>query len=228
MHVGCSLGGSARMPHPSHYEAGRAFLVGTATEARGYGLYSYVLFAGPPTPATQEGYRQAVTAYLEYVPPVAQLEQQVPRDRLNMTYMPITAPPPANVVSFPPKLGDAGASAAAATWVLEHYNYGRARLLLAALGKQRGDGPYLISCLQPLSAVEQLPGGYLRQNLSGVPSEFMRSWLREFLQQSGAPEEWNRTSLTRFVLTLRTAAVVVARAWPDVRNSVSERIAIAQ
>jgi hypothetical protein len=226
--AGCALGESARMSRPAYYVAGRAFLVGAEPEERGYGLYSYVLFGGPPTTATREAYQQAVASYLEYLPPVESLEANVNRDHLNVTYMPVTVPPPANVADFRPKLDDAGERAAASAWVLEHYDYARAQLLLAAVGRGHGDGPYLVSSLRPLSNTEPPPGGVLRQDLSGTPPEFMRSWLHEFLAQAASPADWNATSLSQFVLRLRTAAVSIASAWPDVRDSVRQLIGDVQ
>jgi len=215
-------------PASRHYEPGRAFLVAKESEAPGYGLYSYVLLGAPPTAATREGYLQAMNAYLEYLPPIAQLEEYRTRDRLNITYLPVKQPPPADVAAFGPKLGNDGATTIAATWILEHYDYARARLMLAALKPGHGDGPYLVSCLQPLSGSEELAGGYLRQNLSGAPPEFMRAWIVEFLKQAGSPDEWDRTSLSKFALTLRTVAVVSADRWPQIAASVKNWITVVQ
>src|SRR5712692_7203729 len=41
---------------PGGRETGRAFLIGEQPEAKGYGLYSYLLFGTPPTEATRERY----------------------------------------------------------------------------------------------------------------------------------------------------------------------------
>jgi hypothetical protein len=185
-----------------------------------------VLFGGPPSAATREAYQEAVASYLEYLQPVESLAANVNRDHLNVTYMPVTVPPPANVADFRPKLEDAGERAAVSRWVLEHYNYGRAQVLLAAIGHGHGDGPYLISSLRPLSKTESPPHDLLRQDLSGTPPQFMYSWLREFLAQAASPADWDAPSLSRFVLTLRTAAMSIASAWPDVRDSVRERIRV--
>ena len=226
--VGCALGGSARISRPGRYEAGRAFLVAPQKEARGYGLYSYVLLAGPPTGATRELYRETIAAWLEYVQPIEQYEARENRDRLNVTYMPVIAPPPTSVAEFRSTTDNARERAAATTWVLDHYDYANARLLLGAVERGRGDGPYLVSAIRPLSESPPAPGSVLRQDLSGTPPEFARSWMREFLNQAATPAEWTTTSLSRFVLTLRTSAMSVASAWPEVRDSIRQRVAVAK
>ncbi len=232
--AGCALGsGGARMPPrapaaagpPQTYEAGRAFLVGNAPEAAGYGLYSYVLFGTPPTAANRDAYLQAVAAYLEYIPPIGEMEQNVPRRQLNITYLPITESPPPDVAAFRPTVSGTG-SARAATWVLDHYDYGRARLLLSRLGPRHGEGPYLVSSLRPLSAGAAAEGERLRQDLSGAPADFMHVWMGEFLKQAASPAEWSHTSLSSFVLKLRSLAVATADRWPQIVASVKQRIQV--
>jgi hypothetical protein len=228
--AGCySLGGTARMPREQHYAAGRAFLVGDEREAPGYGLYSYLLFAGPPPPAARQRYLQAVTAYLEYLPPIAALTAYRSSKQLNITYLPVTTPPPADIAAFRPKFTDPEASATAASWILDHYNYPRTAMLLSALGRRKaGDGPYLISALQPLSTAGDTPGPHLRQDLSSLPPDFTRAWFKEFLQQAASPGDWDNTSLSRFALTLRTAAASSAEVLPSVRDSVRDWIRLVQ
>jgi len=216
------------MPPDQPHEAGRTFLrtgrgflVGTDVEAPGYGLYSYLLFEAPPaTPGAEELYAQAVIAYLEYLSPIAELEAQDPgqRQRLNVAYLPVTETPPARIGD--PKLTDRGATAAASRWILDHYNYARAHVLLGNVRWTGGDGPVLISSLQPLSATRGVQGARLQQDLSGLPAAFTRAWVREFFQEAAAPEDWDKTSLRRFALQVRTAAARSAELLPSVKDSV--------
>ena len=222
--AGCSpLGQSARVPVGPQYTAARAFLIAKQPEGAGYGLYSYLLFAAPPTPATRDLYRAAVTAYFEYLQPVEQLQAYRSRERLNVTYVPVKEPPPRAVATFE---GGATDPAGATAWVLEHYDYARADVLLSTLGGTPHDGPYLVSCLRALSVSDE-PGTYLRQDLSGTPPEFVRAWLGEFLRQAATPADWNRTSLSKFVLTLRTAAAVSGSRWPQIVSTVKSRFIVA-
>jgi hypothetical protein len=227
--AGCySLGGGARMPPDQRHEAGgtflqtkRGFLVGTDVEAPGYGLYSYLLFEAPPaSPGAEELYAQAVIAYLEYLSPIAEREAQDPgqRRRLNVAYLPVTETPPSRIGD--PKLTDRGKTAAASRWILDHYNYTRAHNLLGNVRWTGGDGPVLISSLQPLSATPGAQGPRLQQDLTGFPPAFIRGWVQEFFHLAAAPEDWHKTSLRHFSLMVRTTAARSAELLPSVRDSV--------
>jgi hypothetical protein len=226
--AGCALGGAARMPSAEGYEAGRAFLVGKQAETPGYGLYSYLLFAAPPAPAAKQRYLETVGAYLEYVRPIAEEEQRHRRERLNVMYVLVTERPPPAIADFRPRVMHAEVTAASAAWVVDHYDYARAAALLSALGRGPGDGPYLVSALRPLSGSDGPPGPYLRQDLSRVPPDFTRAWLKEFLRQADSPREWDKASLGHFTLTVRTAAAQTAQLLPSVRDSVGYWIHFAE
>jgi hypothetical protein len=142
---------------------------------------------------------------LELIPEIASLEEFFPRGQLNITYLPLTAPPPVE---------------ASAEWVLEHYNYARARVLLRALPGVHRNGPYIVSVLQPLSGVGVLSGKYLYQDMSSVPPDLVLLWVKEFLNQAAQERFWEEDTARQFVLKLRTNIGRAAKAWPHVQAAI--------
>ena len=81
----------------SSRETGRAFLVDIQKEDPGYGLYSYLLFGSPPdTDIVYKRYLQAITSYMKLIIDVKELRKYISTQELNITYLPITLPPPSN------------------------------------------------------------------------------------------------------------------------------------
>jgi hypothetical protein len=185
-------------------------LVKGANEAPGYGLYSYLLLGSRATDdSTRDRYFNAIQSYLDTVEQVEKLLFYLPQDRLNVTYLPIEV---------------AANSAPTADWLIEHYDYARARSFLDMLPGNLREGPYFISALKPLSS-----GGpvdhYLFQDLSGVPSDIDSLWVREFLDQAAQERYWKPPTAELFVLRMRTTIGVLAEGLPEVRESLGDWIA---
>jgi hypothetical protein len=129
----------------SSRETGGAFLAAGRSEAAGYGLYSYLLLGAPPSESSRERCLKAIEAYLSLVPDVMSLEEYVPRRELNIFYLPVRGEP------VKPLSGQ---------WVLDNYDYARARSLLRALPGPNRDGPYILAAFRPLgSAAAGAPSG---------------------------------------------------------------------
>jgi hypothetical protein len=192
-------------------ETGGSFLVGEEPEATGFGLYSYLLFGSPPDDISRERYLQAVRAYLNLIPDMVELEKYLQRPaELNVTYLPLQVAPP---------------NKASAEWVLEHYNYARARIVLRSLGDTHREGPYIVSSLKPLSGTSTVSDHYLYQDLSSVPPQLISPWVKEFMNQAAQERFWQQRSGEVLVLKMRTTIGILAAGLPDVRKALDEWIA---
>ena len=187
-------------------ETGQSFLPPGQSEAAGYGLYSYLLLGAPPSESSRDRYLKAIDAYLTLVPDVADLEQYVPRRELNIFYMPVRSVPPPPVT---------------AQWVLDNYDYARARSLLRAVPGPNRDGPYILAAFKP-------PGGtggqYLFQDLSSVPPHLAASWVREFLNQAAQERFWEEKTAVQVAQRLRVTVGIMGAGLPEVRKSLDSWI----
>jgi hypothetical protein len=220
---GCfSLGSNVKLA-PAQRETGREFLIGAETERPGYGLYSYLLFGAPPTPASRERYARAIGAFMSTMLPITSHEEYTPREQLNITYLPLTDPLPAAIASVRPG-SQAELSPDAVEWILTHYNYARAAALLRAVPGIHKDGPYIVSYQQPLSGVDRLSGQYLYQDLSTAHPDLVLSWFKAFVVQAAQPDYWNASAIQQWPLALRNAVAIAAVSWPQVQGSLDHLI----
>ena len=197
---------------PHARETGRSFLAKGKEEDRGYALYSYLLLGASPTDSSRERYVAAIQSYLNTIIRVEELEAYQDRNHLNVTLLPI------NIAAGP---------SVSAHWLLEHYDYARARFLLDKLPGDHRDGPYIVSTLEPLSKLGTLSDHYLFQDLSKVPaapSDLMSWWLREFMGQAAQETFWEERTGEQFALRLRTTISVLAVGIPAVRDGLSSAI----
>ena len=191
-------------------ETGQSFLPPGQPEAAGYGLYSYLLLGAPPSESSRDRYLKAIDAYLTLVPDVADLEQYVPRRELNIFYMPVRSVPPPPVT---------------AQWVLDNYDYARARSLLRALPGPNRDGPYILAAFKPPGGANGSAGGqYLFQDLSSVPPHLAASWVREFLNQAAQERFWEEKTAVQVAQRLRVTVGVMGAGLPEVRKSLDSWI----
>lgn len=188
---------------------GRQILVPGAAEAPGYGLYSYILFANPPDETSRDRYLKAIQAYLELIPDLIALEKYAKPIDLNATYVPVGVEPPSSV---------------SAEWVLKHYDYARAAVLLRVLSGPHADGPYIVSSQKPLTGSDSLTKDSLLQDLSAVPPDLVASWVKLFINQASQPSFWKPQSATTVALRLRTAVGVLATGLPEVQKSLTNWI----
>ncbi|MBZ5536316.1 MAG: carboxypeptidase-like regulatory domain-containing protein [Acidobacteriia bacterium] len=184
----------------------RSFLVGKDVEKDGYGLYSYLLFGTPPSEIIRNRYQEAIRAYLGEIQDVKSVQEYIPPQRLNVTYLPLTREP-------------TGANPTP-EWVLDSYNYARSEaLLLKVPGGLHPGGPYLISTLTPLSKVDILVDDYLYLDLSAVPPGVILPWIKEFMAQASQQRFWEKRDYAQWVLKLRTAIEDMAVALPAVNKA---------
>lgn len=184
-------------------ETGAALLVAGGGEAELYGLYSYLLLGAPPDAGVRERYLRAIDAFWTLIPELAGLEQYVPRAELNVAYMPVTSAPGARP---------------SAEWLLDHYDYARARSLLRHVPGAHRDGPYLVSTLRPLGRSGAPMGQHLFQDLSRVPPHLAASWVKEFLNQAAQERFWDERTGSKLALRLRVTVGILGEGLPEVRK----------
>jgi len=210
------------MSSQNELETGSHLLAADESEQQGYGLYSYLLFAARPTDANRANYLAAIDAVVA-MPEVSNLMQKgFPQRSLNITSIPVRGIPPDGESSQSGQ-ADAGTS----EWVLEHYDYARARYLLSRLSGRHARGPYLVSTFSPLSGKAGVIEKTLRQDLSPVPGnrpDLTRAWVREFLERAGQPRLWDEQGMEAFVQKLRLAIAVVGESVDSIRGAMETLI----
>jgi Carboxypeptidase regulatory-like domain len=202
-------GGTPRSPRLT----GREFLVLQSKEEPGYGLYSYLLFGSPPNDAEVERYESAIRVFLQVLVDVK--EHSGPRERLNVTYLP---------VKQAVKSGDS------VTWIVKDYNYARGQeLLLNLTGRELSSGPYLVSTRRPLSepGAGQLvrcenTASALCQDLSTFPAALIPAAFQLFTVKASQNTMWTEKTLPEFVLYLRKYIEIAALGLPAVKTSVED------
>lgn len=192
-------------------ETGWSLLVAGREEEKGYGLYSYLLLGSPPTGANRERYLKTIEAFVGLIPDIVNMEKYLSRGELNVTYLPVRVPPPSG--------------SAAPDWLLEHYDYARARFLLSRIRSDRRDGPYIVSVLAPLAGTTVGPSSHLFQDLSQTPADLVSLWAKEFFNQAAQNRFWEPKTANGMVLKMRTTIAVMAEGLPDVKKGLNGWIA---
>jgi hypothetical protein len=223
------------------------FLASSQTEKEGYGLYSYILFGARPESISSDRWRryyEAIVAYLD-IPTVGEVSRSVPPASTNLTFLPVALAeselPPAGLATPIQFRFDAlrlaahealhkasgkqsyhdSSNGATACMLVGNYDYARAQGLLALLPDSHMEGPYIISVAEPLSKTSALPTQYLYQDLSSVPPDLTRLWVKEFMAQAQENEFWKTRSKDQFVLRVRTAIGVMSQQIPDIGKSIT-------
>jgi hypothetical protein len=203
-------------PAPQSRITARAFLIMGAKEDAGYGLYSYLLFGSPPTDSTRPRYLKAIQAYLTLIQTVTDMRAYRSADKLNITSLPVKVRTP---------------DSPAAEWLLENYDFARARVLLDLLSSSYQTGPYFVSTLTPLSSLQTIPHDHLFQDLSLVPADpqdLLSWWIRAFLNQTAQQQFWQPQTGELLALKLRTIIGVEATGLPEVQKQLASWIAWAK
>ena len=177
---------------------GTAILVPGQKEEAGYALYSYALMShrpqGPELPKVK-AYLSALLA----LPTAASVEQNLPRTRINITYLPLDALGWSNHESIESQV----------KYVVEHYDYGRGAAMLASLDQRTGQGPVIISLLKPLD-LSGHPHPVLVQDLTSAQPSLMANYVAYFVNQTATDQFQKDETLSNFSLRLRNGLEVAA------------------
>jgi hypothetical protein len=190
-------------------ETGREFLLAGQSEAPGYGLYSYLLFGERPGAESRARYASVLEAFLR-IPDAQELQRDGSQPwQLNITYLLLeTAAPVAlrDLHRTDPPID----MQSAVDWILQHYDYARARRILASMPGEHLSGPYLVSSKVPWSA-RTMDSPCLWQDLSSITPRLASVWMVEFRRQAAKERYWQRPDdLRAWALELRQAIARVA------------------
>ncbi|HEY3627431.1 MAG TPA: lipid-binding SYLF domain-containing protein [Terracidiphilus sp.] len=196
---------------------GRAFLLDSAREEAGYGLYSYLLFAEQPDENSKPRYI-AITKEFLRLEEVKNQREWTSIKNLNITYIPLR------------DWARNAARTATADQIIApgNYNYSRAQSLLHnlpgdQLRKVRPYGIYLISVLRPLSSSPLNNDEHiLFEDLTTVPPEVAAVWVEHFKTQAAQTNFWEEGALESFALGLRTVIAQAAVAVDPSKRALSD------
>jgi hypothetical protein len=174
-----------------HSVSGRSFLLSHDPEEPGYGLYSYLLFSSAPASDDEKKRDLAVIqAFVDLLNDVSDLQSNgIGKGQINVTYLLVTEAPRDRV---PP-----------ADWVLSHYDFPRAKVLLRIFHRNVLGGPYVASALTPISRSAIAPDHHLWQDMTHVPAAVAASWEKEFERRATRPEFWAPDTRDQALLALR-------------------------
>ena len=207
-----NLGMEAAAGHTAFRDSGRAFLFGEEQEEEGYGLYSYLLLPSRPgSDRVRERYLAVIVACLRYMEDVATLEDHITnRSQLNVVYLLLQVKASNEAID--------GRLIPLSEWILDNYNYARARAYLACT-KFRGagpdSGPYFVSCSTRLNHAGDLrppDSRRLYQDLTEAHASVASMWVRLFLRQARKVTFWEPDLFELWVVKLRNAVAVAAEA----------------
>jgi len=197
-HIGSGRNAASVDEAANARETGWDVLESQEGEVEGYGLYSYLLFGAPPTPATRPLYLQAVNSCIEQIPYIDDLN--VPLSELNILYLPTKDLLTEDLLQGP--------RIVLANWILKNYDYPRARLLLRNVMRSHQTGPYIVSLQTPLSQQTAHVTQYLFQDMSRCSPDLAVLWIQLFRDRAMQDQFWKETgaqSVKEFVIEMRQA-----------------------
>jgi hypothetical protein len=202
--------------------SGRALLLPTSSEPKGYGLYSNLLFDTPPRDDLErERYLKSLESYLLVLQPIVKLERYRRRSELNITLIPVQ-----RNVELPDDLSSPKQASQAAEQVLTAYDYARASALLADLGKQMvQSGPFLVSLRPTVSNPGTL---FLFFDMSRVTPKLIWDWVRAFCSLAAQEPSWSEIELERLALNIRNIIAVAAKTTPEVLGALQQWIQVVK
>jgi len=180
-------------------KSGWRFLLPGARDEPNFGLYSYVLWAEPPSAARAPAFLKTIESIVETTVKVPNEGSRSTRS-LNVITFPVTEPP--YVGGKPKKI---------AADMFEHYDTTRGAQFLQLLSNRPlTRGPYICSTTSPLTSATNLDH-YLFQDLSVVEPEAIPTYIRTFKEQAAKTEFWVPDRMEQFADGLRNALAVLSQ-----------------
>lgn len=138
-----------------------------------------------------------LSAFLRKVSTAASVEAYLERKYLNVTYIPVKNNPPRTLHRMGLLLQ--------VEWILQNYNYDRARVLLAIFTQETSGGPYIYSRQNPVYLRDLQDTHTILQDMAQAPASLCGLWLDKFIKQAAREEFWQEDRLFAFTVSLRTA-----------------------
>jgi hypothetical protein len=152
------------------------------------------LLLSRPAESRDQALIQAVLqAWLLLNQPIAQLNRILKPEECMFPFVPVLEVP----TSYPD-----------ATWVLQQYDFARAKSLLQTTVHSEKPGVFIVSSLKPLSRSRP---PHLFQNLSAATPALSVKWVDAFLNLAAQERSWNAASETALVDQLRTTVLSISR-----------------
>lgn len=188
-------------------------------EEPGYGLYSYLLFTGPPQNLEEKArYLKTLESCLTLIQDVEEYQKRhLPRSQLNISHIPVTKLP-----------REDSSTAQWAENVLKVYDYATAQILLNQLNKTYQQGPYLLSAQKPLREGTSPMILYLLQDFTGFVPDLAARCVRSFMYLAAQNRSWTDQSLHNFTLALRNVIAVAGKVTPDVVHALKTAIQLTE
>lgn len=184
-----------------------AYLAAIGGETSGYGLYSYVLFAGNDTRSKaflKELFRASTTAR----------DAKIAKLNLNVVYLPTNKKWNSAIDANNPE---------PATFLASAYNFPLAKLVLAQFctdppseiramcSSDLSKGPYVFTYTKPVTNLSNIPPPFLVLDLSGIDEDAFAEFVAAYKQQVKRENYSDREALDTFRLTLIKIAVPASK-----------------
>lgn len=199
---------NAPMDRPPHLDPSRSLLVRGTVEATGFGAYSYVLFRERPDGVMRDRYVRIVYRVIRSAEQTADmLNQGYKREELNVIHFPVVRQPTRTATP-----------SEAAAWIVDNYDYTRAKRLLRRCPQAKATGPYLVSSLMPLEALHANQTPYVH-DMTRATDDTWELWVAAFIETSSRPNQWNNTSMMAAMLHVRDVLATIASAGKPVLDA---------
>jgi hypothetical protein len=183
-----------------------------ANEPKNAGAYTYFLLPIDEAGVHRDRVLGVIERILRAVSPESELIAAGTRtSKINVYQFPVLTSAP----------DSAKTTAELARWVLDHYDYSRARTILQTLQRPSTTPPLLISSLEPLSQNTDVPiTPLLAQRLDLDDDDTLLLWVDQFIAVSANRAEWNVAHFNEVVLSMREFANKLAASGKDVPSSI--------
>ena len=192
----------------------RVFLLPGESEEMIYRVYSYLLIRTKPVNDIEKRRCLAlIRTYLTLLEDLTAMHGYFTPEQLNVTYLLLTATPPKNITP---------------TWIMENYDYPRARFILNSLIETYQQGPYIISADQPLTPRNQKASIVVTQDFSYVRIKLIDDWVRAYLNQMAQQHDWHQKTFEQTALKIRNVLALLSQAVYDIRPAIEDWIVLAR